>query len=324
MKKLNTILVCALAVVMCFAFAACGNKDEEPKEEETTKPEADETIKEDEEAAETIAVTPGDPEKKAILVVSFGTSYNDTRAVTIDAIEKSITDAFPEFDVRRAFTSQIIIDKLKDRDGLEIDNVEEALDRLVADDIGTLVVQPTHVMNGKEYDDIVAAVEDYKDNFVNLEIGSNLLAEDEDYPEVIKALAEETKDYNVDGNAIVLMGHGTEHPANATYATLQDKLKEEGYDRYFVGTVEATPTLEDVMNMVAESGSEKVVLMPFMIVAGDHANNDMAGDEEGSWKTEFKAEGYDVECVLKGLGEYKGIQDIIVAHTQAAVDALEK
>lgn len=325
MKKLSKLLALTLALAMCLALAACGSNESAEEPEEETEEAAVEAAAEasTEEAEDTTEeATVGDPEKKAILVVSFGTSYNDTRAVTIEAIENDITEAFPEFDVRRAFTSQIIIDKLEERDGLEIDNVNEALDRLVADGVGTLVVQPTHVMNGYEYDDIVATVEEYKDNFVNLQIGSNMLATDEDYPTVIDAFTAECTEYDVDGTAIVLMGHGTEHEANATYATLQEKLTEAGYDRYFVGTVEATPTLEDVMSLVAESGAEKVVLMPFMIVAGDHANNDMAGDEEGSWKTAFKSEGYDVECVLKGLGEYAGVREVVVAHTQAAVDAL--
>lgn len=266
-----------------------------------------------------------DSGKKAILVVSFGTSYNETRAATIGAVEAAITDTFKDFEVRRAFTSQIIIDKLKSRDNEQIDNVEEAMNRLVADGVKTLVVQPTHVMNGFEYDQMVEAVTPFADKFDALSIGKPLLSSDADYTELAGIITEETAQYNVDKTAVVFMGHGTEHPANATYARLDGILKAmSNVKNYHIGTVEATPSLEDVMAEIAKTDATKVVLLPLMIVAGDHATNDMAGDEEDSWKTKFKGEGYEVECVIKGLGEYSGIQQMFVQHTQDAVNALGK
>ena len=310
MKSFKAVIALALATAMCLALCACGAK----------KPAATDT---DVEAPEKSTAT-GDPAKQAILVVSFGTSYNETRAVTIEAIEGAITEAFPEFDVRRAFTSQIIIDKLKTRDGLEIDNVTEAVEKLVSEGYGTLVVQPTHIMNGFEYDEMVAAIEPYKANFAQLVYGKPMLSDDADYDKVVKMLAEETAEYNAGDTAVVFMGHGTEHPANDTYAKLQQKLIDAGYKNYIIGTVEATPTLGDALTEAKRLGVTKAVLLPFMIVAGDHATNDMAGDEAGSWKTAFKGDGYEVECVLRGVGEYKGAQELFVEHAQAAVDSLSK
>lgn len=251
---------------------------------------------------------------KVILVVSFGTSYNESRELTIGGIEAALQAAYPEYEVRRAFTSQIIIDKLAARDGLKIDNVEEAMDRLVTDGVKEVVIQPTHVMSAYEYSDVVAEVTPYAGKFESLKIGQSLLSSDADYDEVVSIITEETKDYRADGAAIVFMGHGTSHEANATYAELQQRLVNAGYDNYFIGTVEAEPSLEDVMALVADYGATKIVLLPLMIVAGDHATNDMAGDEEGSWKSAFEAQGYKVECILKGLGQYAGIQAMFVKH----------
>lgn len=260
-----------------------------------------------------------DAQKPVLLVVSFGTSYNDSREVTIGAIEKALQDANPDYEVRRAFTSQIIIDKLKERDNLEIDNVQEAMDRLVADGVKNVVIQPTHVMSGFEYDDVVKEINKYADKFDSMKIGSTLLATDKDYDTLISVLTEETAEYNKEGTAIIYMGHGTEHESNATYAKLQEKITAAGHNNYFIGTVEATPSLEDVIASAKEYGAKKVVLLPLMIVAGDHANNDMAGDEDDSWKTAFEKEGFEVECVLKGLGQYKGVQDMIVDHAAATI-----
>lgn len=309
---MKRILTLTLAVVFCLGVCACAAK--KPAESEVDVPQRQ---------TET-----GDAAKKAILVVSFGTSYNETRAVTIEAIESAITKAFPEFDVRRAFTSQIIIDKLKTRDGLEIDNVTQAMERLIDEGYGTLVVQPTHVMNGYEYDEMVDAIEPYRDSFSQLVYGKPLLSDEADYDSMVKILTDETAQYNTEvtprDTAIVFMGHGTEHPANDTYALLQQKLLDAGFENYLVGTVEAEPNLEDVMDAAKSLGVSKVVLLPLMIVAGDHASNDMAGDEEGSWKTEFKGEGFEVECVLKGLGEYPAVQEMFVSHARAAVEELSK
>ena len=245
--------------------------------------------------------------KPAILVVSFGTSFNDSRHITIGAIESAIREKFPDYDVRRAFTSQIIIDKLKERDGVVIDNVEEALDRLVADKVQEIVVQPTHLMNGYEYDDLAKALESYKDKFKKIAFGEPLLSSDDDYYKVIAALASVSERYDDGKTALVFMGHGTEAESNKVYSTLQDKLTAEGKKNYFIGTVEATPSIEDVLKGVKAAGLKKAVLRPLMVVAGDHANNDMAGSEEDSWKTMFEAAGFTVDCQIHGLGEIHGL-----------------
>ena len=231
--------------------------------------------------------------EKELLVVSFGTSYNDSRRLTIGAIETALAEAFPDWLVRRAFTSQIIIDRVRERDGVEIDNVKAALDRAVDNGVKTLVVQPTH------------------------------LTSDGDFQAVADAITQATAQYDDGDTAICFMGHGTEAESNRVYGELQQVLNTAGHDHYYVGTVEAEPTLEDVLAGVKDSGAHKVVLQPLMIVAGDHANNDMAGDEEGSWKRAFQDAGYEVECVLKGLGELEAIQQLFAAHAQAAMDTLE-
>lgn len=260
--------------------------------------------------------------KPAILVVSFGTSFNDSRHITIGAIESAIREKFPDYDVRRAFTSQIIIDKLKERDGVVIDNVEEALDRLVADKVQEIVVQPTHLMNGYEYDDLAKALESYKDKFKKIAFGEPLLSSDDDYYKVIAALANVSERYDDGKTALVFMGHGTEAESNKVYSTLQDKLSAEGKKNYFIGTVEATPTIEDVLKGVKAAGLKKAVLRPLMVVAGDHANNDMADLEDPeSWASQLTAAGIEVECVLEGLGQIVEIDDLYAAH---AADAIAK
>ena len=260
--------------------------------------------------------------KPAILVVSFGTSFNDSRHITIGAIESAIREKFPDYDVRRAFTSQIIIDKLKERDGVVIDNVEEALDRLVADKVQEIVVQPTHLMNGYEYDDLAKALESHKDKFKKVALGEPLLSSDDDYYKVIAALASVSERYDDGKTALVFMGHGTEAESNKVYSTLQDKLSAEGKKNYFIGTVEATPSIEDVLKGVKAAGLKKAVLRPLMVVAGDHANNDMADLEDPeSWASQLTAAGIEVECVLEGLGQIVEIDELDAAH---AADALAK
>ena len=260
--------------------------------------------------------------KPAILVVSFGTSFNDSRHITIGAIESAIREKFPDYDVRRAFTSQIIIDKLKERDGVVIDNVEEALDRLVADKVQEIVVQPTHLMNGYEYDDLAKALESYKDKFKKVALGEPLLSSDDDYYKVIAALESVSERYDDGKTALVFMGHGTEAESNKVYSTLQDKLTAEGKKNYFIGTVEATPSIEDVLKGVKAAGLKKAVLRPLMVVAGDHANNDMADLEDPeSWASQLIAAGIEVECVLEGLGQIVEIDDLYAAH---AADAIAK
>lgn len=303
MKKTVKLLSLMLAVLFVFAMVGC-NPEQNNKQEtkNTDKPaEGDNTV------------------KPVILAVSFGTSYNDSREKTIGAIEDALKTAYPDYEVRRAFTSQIIIDKLKERDNLTIDNVTEALDRLVADGVKEVVIQPTHVMSGYEYDDVIKEVNKYNDKFDSVKISKNLLAADSDYDALVEILVNTTADYNAEGTAIVYMGHGTEHEANTTYAKLQEKMTAAGHNNYFIGTVEATPSVEDVIALVKEGGYKKVVLLPLMIVAGDHANNDMAGDEEDSWKTLFKNEGFEVECVIRGLGELADVQQLIVKHCGVAM-----
>lgn len=327
MKK--GVSVFAATILMGVSFlTGCGKTDTPASAQnetgETTNQSSQETsTQEQSQIQETSADNGRSTGEKAILVVSFGTSYNDSRDITIGAIENAIQKAFPDFEVRRGFTSQIIIDKLRERDGIEIDNVEEALDRAVADGIKTLVVQPTHLMSGYEYTDLAEALKDYTDKFEQLVLGEPLLTSDEDYKAVEKAITDATVSYDDGETAICFMGHGTEAASNSDYAKLQEVLTADGYENYFVGTVEAQPSLDDLIKAINEAGKyKKVVLQPLMVVAGDHANNDMAGDDEDSWKSRFEAEGYEVECLLQGLGQNEAIQDIYAAHTQAAIDSL--
>ncbi|MGN0968017.1 MAG: sirohydrochlorin cobaltochelatase [Oscillospiraceae bacterium] len=254
-----------------------------------------------------------------LLVVSFGTSFNDSRRLTIGAIEDALEEAFPEYSVRRGFTSNIIIEHVVRRDGEVIDDVTEALDRAVANGVKNLLVQPTHLMNGYEYGDLVKELQSRKDDFETIRIGAPLLTTDADYQTVAEALVAATASYDDGKTAICFMGHGTEAASNGVYAKMQQVLKDGGHDNYFVGTVEAEPSVETVLKMVQEGGYEKVVLRPMMIVAGDHANNDMAGDEEDSWKSTFEAAGYEVECLVNGMGELEGIQQLLVAHAREAL-----
>lgn len=303
MKKMKRTFAVLLALCLALSMTACAGKT----------PAAEQTPAAAEKPAQETA-------KPVLLVVSFGTSYNESRDATIGAVEQALAAAYPAYEVRRAFTSQIIIDILKEREGLAIDNVEQALDRLAADGVKELVVQPTHIMSGYEYDDLMAALDDYKDKFESVKVGAPLLTSEEDYDAVVKTLAEETAEYNVEGTAIAFMGHGTEHEANAAYAKLQQKFRDAGYANYYVGTVEGKPLVEDVLEQIRATDTERVVLLPLMVVAGDHATNDMAGDEEGSWKDVFTKAGYEVECVLKGLGQYAGAQELYVAHAGDAMN----
>lgn len=260
-----------------------------------------------------------------LLVVSFGTSYNDSRRLTIGAIEDKLDDEFGDtYSVRRGFTSQIIIDHVKSRDDIAIDNVKEALDRAVDNGVKNLVVQPTHLMNGLEYNELVDEIANYSDAFDSVSIGEPLLTSDDDFDKVLTAITDATAEYDDGETAICFMGHGTEADSNAVYAKMQELLTEKGYDNYYVGTVEATPSLDDVLALVKAGDYKRVVLRPLMIVAGDHANNDMAGDEDDSWKSAFEDAGYEVICVVNGLGEIPAIQDIFVEHAQAAIDAANK
>lgn len=251
---------------------------------------------------------------KAILVVSFGTSYNDNRVKSICELEKAIADAHPDRELRRAWTSKMIIAKLKKRDNEHIDYIDEALERLIADGVKDVIVQPTHVMNGEEYDFVKEFVENYKDKFECIAMGKPLLTTDEDYDNTVEAIAEDMVPLAKD-SALVLMGHGTEHFANATYSELQLKLLFAGYKDVYVTTVEGFPSFDSTIAMMKGKGYKDVTLAPFMIVAGDHANNDMAGDEEDSLKSIMESEGYSVKCVIKGIAEYPSFRKLFVEHS---------
>lgn len=253
-----------------------------------------------------------------LLVVSFGTSFNDNRAATIGAIESAMEKAFSDYSVRRGFTANIIIEHVVRRDGEVIDDVEEALDRAKANGVKNLLVQPTHLMNGYEYGDLVKELESRASDFETVKIGAPLLTTDEDFAVVAKAMVDATASLADEKTAVCYMGHGTEAASNGIYSKMQTLLTEGGNTNYFVGTVEAAPTAEDLVKLVKEGGYEKVILRPMMIVAGDHANNDMAGDEEDSWKSIFTAAGFEVQCEVKGLGELTAVQDLLVAHAKDA------
>ena len=254
-----------------------------------------------------------------LLVVSFGTSYNDNRVLTIKAIEDAMESAFPGYSVRRGFTANIIIDHVYRRDGERIDDVKEALDRAKANGVKNLLVQPTHLMNGYEYGDLVKLLEQREGDFESVKIGAPLLTTGDDFTVVAQAMVKATAEAVTDEKtAVCYMGHGTSADSNSIYARMQQVMTDSGHSNYFIGTVEAAPTAEDLVKLVKEGGYEKVVLRPMMIVAGDHANNDMAGDEEDSWKSIFEAAGLTVVTDVRGLGELAEIQQLLADHAKAA------
>lgn len=253
-----------------------------------------------------------------LLVVSFGTSYNDNRAATIGAVESAMETAFPDYAVRRGFTANIIIEHVQRRDGVVIDDVTEALARAKANGVKNLLVQPTHLMNGYEYGDLVKELEACAGDFESVKIGAPLLTTDEDFAVVAQAMVDAAAGHDDGKTAVCYMGHGTEAASNGIYARMQKHLSDSGHDNFFVGTVEAEPTAEDLVKLVKAAGYEKVVLRPMMIVAGDHANNDMAGDGEDSWKSVFTAAGFQVTCEINGLGELEAIQQLLAAHAGEA------
>ena len=334
MKKFSLLL--AMLMLASLMLTACGQSasssaaSESQPAQSTSESASAEPEEEDEENYETGDAALDNPRnqdeigEKELLVVSFGTSFNDSRRLTIGAIESALEKAFPEYSVRRGFTSQIIIDHVAKRDGEIIDNMQEALDRAVDNGVKTLVVQPTHLMNGLEYEEMSKAIAQYSDAFEKISIGQPLLTSDEDFQAVAKAITEATADYDDGETAIVFMGHGTEAESNGVYAKMQQVLTDGGYAHYYVGTVEATPSLDDVLEAVKQGSYKRVVLRPLMVVAGDHANNDMAGDDDDSWKTTFEKEGYEVVCEVEGLGALEAVQQLYVEHAQAAVDALAK
>lgn len=278
-----------------------------------------------------------------ILVCSFGTSFNTSRAQDIGGIEKAEQAAYPDWSVRRAFTAQIIINHVEARDGEYIDNMDQALQRAVDNGVKNLIIQPTHLMHGAEYDELSDAVEEYKDKFESVKIAEPLLGEvgddatviNEDKQNVAEDLTAEavkTAGYDSldaaasDGTAFVFMGHGTSHEANVTYDQMQTQMENLGYKNVFIGTVEGKPEdteCQAVIQKVKDAGYTKVILRPLMVVAGDHANNDMAGDDSDSWKSQFTDSGNfeSVDCQIAGMGEIPDIQQIYVAHTKAAMDS---
>ena len=251
--------------------------------------------------------------KKGILVVSFGTSHLDTMGKTIEVIEKEMEERFQECNVYRAFTSGMIIRKLKRTEGISVDTVPEALSRMASDGIEEAIIQPTHIINGIENDRMMEDLMEHMSLFKRIRVGKPLLSSVEDYKKAIHAVMAETE--LDDGEMLVLMGHGTDHHANSAYPTLEYTFHALGYSQVLVGTVESFPELKNVMAKLKIAGEKKVALMPFMLVAGDHAKNDMAGEED-SWKSQLEEEGYEVRVIMKGLGEFRGIRQIFVEHIE--------
>lgn len=254
---------------------------------------------------------------KAILVVSFGTSVNETRAVTIDAIEAAIQNAYPDRSVYRAWTSRIICARLQKRDHVRIDSVKEAMIRMKNDGIRDVIIQPTHVINGIENETMKQDTLLFSGDFSSIRIGTPLLTDDSDYEAVIRAVAEEFSDL-ADEDMLVLMGHGTTHYANSIYAALDYRFKDRGHQNIFLGTVEAYPAIDTLLKIAARKAPRTVILAPFMIVAGDHALNDMSGEDENSWRSRFESAGFSVRCIMKGLGQYPAIRQLFVEHVAAA------
>ena len=279
-----------------------------------------------------------------LLVVSFGTSFNDSRAEDVKGIEDALAEAYPDWSVRRAFTAQIIINHVEARDDEVIDNMQQALDRAVENGVKNLVVQPTHLMHGAEYDEMTEAINEYKDKFESVAIAEPMLGEvgddatviNDDKKAVAQAITDEAcKEAGFDsmdaaaeaGTAFVFMGHGTSHTANITYDQMQTQMENLGFKNAFIGTVEGKPedtACDKVIEKVKEAGYKNVVLRPLMVVAGDHANNDMAGDDEDSWKSQFVASGNfeNVDTQIAGLGRIEAVEQLYVDHTKAAIDSL--
>lgn len=255
--------------------------------------------------------------KQAVLAVSFGTSYLDTLEKNIAAIEAVIGSALPDYTLRRAFTSSVIMRKLRNRDGMEIDNVPQALTRLMDEKYDRVVIQPTHMINGEEYDKLCAMAAPFRD-LLNITIGTPLLTTVPDYQNMIQAIMA-SMEAPAEDEALVFMGHGTAHYANATYALLEYMFHDLGWSRVFVGTVEGYPELEQVLKQLkAQPQIRRLRVHPLMVVAGDHATNDMSGPDEDSWKSRLEAQGYKVTCILKGMGEYPAVRELFARHAAEA------
>lgn len=298
MKKL---LLGAMVVLLTFSALGCGTKATTNTDNSTAAKKVN--------------------GKKGILVASFGTSYPDAMKSCIESTENKVKESFSDYEVRRAFTSNIIIKKLKERDNMDVDTVELALEKMKKNGFSEVIIQPLHIMPGEEYDEVLEMVAKYaKDkSFDKLIVGRPILYREEDYRIAIDALKNQMPELKKD-EAVILMGHGSPHPANSSYSQLQFMLQESGYKNVYVGTVEGFPLLDNIIPKLKSYGIKKVTLMPFMLVAGDHANNDMAGDEDDSWKSILKKNGFEVEIYLHGLGENKGVQDIYVQHIKDSLD----
>ncbi len=252
---------------------------------------------------------------KGILVVSFGTTHKDTREKTIDAIEAAIRNEFADYRVYRAYTSNIVMRIIEKQEKIYILNVEEAILQMLEDGIEEIIIQPTHVIEGIEYEKIVKTSLKYKDKFKKFVISSPLLSQSMDYEKASDLIIDEFKKAEIIDNtkhAFILMGHGSEHSANKSYTVLQNEVNKRGYKNIFIGTVEGEPNIEDIIKIMEDHSYDTVTLIPFMIVAGDHAKNDMIGDDEDSWKSLLEKEGYEVNYILKGLGEIKEIQNMFI------------
>ena len=255
--------------------------------------------------------------KKGLLVVSFGTSYREAEEQNIIPVEQALTKAFPEYEMRRAYGSRRIIKKLKERDGIIIDTIEEALKKFAADGYTDLLIQPTYMIHGYEYDELMELVKLYKKEFTSVRVGHPFLHQQSDYEQLISGL-NEIFDFRNSSDAFLFMGHGTAHFANACYPALEHQLQTQGFENVFIGTVEGYPSIQDVQKQLCKQGCKKAVLSPLLLVAGDHARNDMAGEDEDSWKNILENAGMEVSCVLKGLGSYAFVQQMFVAHAQQA------
>lgn len=300
-KKYHVLMI-VVFLICSLLLAACDNS-QQPADSETDKDNG---------------TSQEQANKKGILVVSFGTSYPDTRKVTIEACEEKIAASFPDYEVRRAFTSKMIIKKLKERDNIEIDTPEEALSKMKEDGFTEVIVQPLHIIPGIEYEEVLTVVNEFKDSFKEITVGRPVLYGIEDYKAAVETLKLQLPELDKD-QAVVLMGHGTSHPANACYSCLQSVLSDEGLN-VFVGTVEGYPEIDDIIAKLKENKIKEVTLMPYMLVAGDHASNDMAGDEDDSWKSILEKEGFAVNIYLHGLGENPGYQDLYVQRVQDCID----
>ncbi|MFD3158431.1 sirohydrochlorin cobaltochelatase [Haloimpatiens sp. FM7330] len=303
-KVLISIVSMTLALSMLAGCGTAGSKKNDNKDE--TKTTATNTKKSD---------------KKGILVISFGTSYADTRKVTIEAVEEKVKNTFKDYEVKRAFTSKIIRKKLKERDNIIVDSPEEALSKMQKEGFSEIYVQPLHIMPGIEYDEVKEVVDKFNDKkaFDKLVLGRPLLYRAEDYKIAADAFKKQLPKLNKD-QAVAIMGHGTEHPSNSSYALFQYALEEKGMGNILVGTVEGYPTVDNVVRRLKEKGIKEVTLMPFMLVAGDHANNDMAGDEKDSWKNVLKSNGFKVNTYIHGLGENEDIREIYIQHIKDSID----